>query len=103
MCCGYKYFPTGASGISGFQQCFLTAKSSTNPDIYSQDYRKQNLFLTQTIVPDCIDDNSIGDRDGDTCEGYYDFDNGMRRFGDMRCYIPKQIIFKEFDDIKDKD
>lgn len=36
-------------------------------------------------------------------EGYYDFDNGMRRFGDMRCYIPKQIVFKEFDDIKDKD
>jgi len=36
-------------------------------------------------------------------EGYYDFHNGMRRFGDMKCYIPKQVIFKEFNNIKDKD
>ena len=36
-------------------------------------------------------------------EGYYDFSNGMRRFGDMKCYIPKQVIFKEFNDVKDKD
>ena len=35
-------------------------------------------------------------------EGYYDFSNGMRRFGDMKCYIPKQVIFKEFNDVKDK-
>ena len=36
-------------------------------------------------------------------EGYYDFNNGMRRFGDMKCYIPKQVIFKEFNNVKDKD
>ncbi len=36
-------------------------------------------------------------------EGYYDFHNGMRRFGDMKCHIPKQVIFKEFNNIKDKD
>lgn len=67
MCCGYKYFPTGASGISGFHQCFLTKSSNVNPDIYSQDYRAQNMFLTQKMVPDCIDDNSVADSEGDTC------------------------------------
>ena len=36
-------------------------------------------------------------------EGYYDFNNGMRRFEDMKCYIPSKEIFKEFDEIKDKD
>lgn len=36
-------------------------------------------------------------------EGYYDFDNGMRRFADLKCYIPSEVIFKEFNDVKDKD
>ena len=36
-------------------------------------------------------------------EGYYDFNNGMRRFPDLKCYIPSEVIFKEFDDVKDKD
>ena len=35
-------------------------------------------------------------------EGYYDFQNGMRRFSQFKCYIPKIEIFKEFDDVKDK-
>lgn len=75
MCCGYKYFPTGASGISGFHQCFLTGNDNTNPDIYSQDYRKQNMFMTQLVIPDCLDDNSLSDTEGDTCTSYYNFDN----------------------------
>ena len=36
-------------------------------------------------------------------EGYYDFANGMRRFPNLKCYIPQEVIFKEFDDVKDKD
>ena len=36
-------------------------------------------------------------------EGYYDFYNGMKRFPDLKCYIPQEVIFKEFDDVKDKD
>ena len=35
-------------------------------------------------------------------EGYYDFGNGMRRFHNMKCYIPNKIIFKEFNEVKDK-
>ena len=35
-------------------------------------------------------------------EGYYDFGNGMRRFGDWKCFIPQKVIFKEFNDVKDK-
>ena len=34
-------------------------------------------------------------------DGYYDFGNGMRRFHSMKCYIPYQIIFKEFNEVKD--
>ena len=36
-------------------------------------------------------------------EGYYDFNNGMRRFPNLKCYIPSEVIFKEFNDVKDKD
>lgn len=36
-------------------------------------------------------------------EGYYDFANGMRRFPDMKCYIPAIPIFEEYNDVKDKD
>jgi len=35
-------------------------------------------------------------------EGYYDFGNGMKRFSNMKCYIPDEVIFKEFNDVKDK-
>ena len=36
-------------------------------------------------------------------EGYYDFANGMRRFPDLKCYIPSEVIFQEFSGEKDKD
>jgi len=35
-------------------------------------------------------------------EGYYDFANGMRRFSELKCYIPSEVIFQEFNDVKDK-
>jgi len=35
-------------------------------------------------------------------EGYYDFANGMRRFPDLKCYIPSEVIFQEFNGEKDK-
>ena len=35
-------------------------------------------------------------------EGYYDFNNGMRRFANWKCFLPQKILFKEFDDVKDK-
>tara|TARA_X000001382_G_scaffold102866_1_gene77699 strand:- start:1759 stop:2481 length:723 start_codon:yes stop_codon:yes gene_type:complete len=36
-------------------------------------------------------------------EGYYDFNNGMRRFSELKCYIPSEVIFKEFNEVKDKE
>lgn len=33
-------------------------------------------------------------------EGYYDFSNGMARFADLKCYIPRTPIIEEFDEIK---
>ena len=31
-------------------------------------------------------------------EGYYDFENGMDRFEDLKCYVPSKEIFIEYDD-----
>ena len=36
-------------------------------------------------------------------EGYYDFNNGMKRFPNLKCYIPAEVIFKEYSGVKDKD
>ena len=33
-------------------------------------------------------------------EGYYDFYNGMHRFGDMKCAIPKKDIIIHFEEVK---
>ena len=35
-------------------------------------------------------------------EGYYDHSIGIRNFKDLKCYIPKQAIFVEYDDILQK-
>ena len=35
-------------------------------------------------------------------EGYYDFNNGMKRFGEFKCYIPEKELLREFNDVKDK-
>tara|TARA_R100001126_G_C4803963_1_gene138358 strand:+ start:40 stop:759 length:720 start_codon:yes stop_codon:yes gene_type:complete len=34
-------------------------------------------------------------------EGYYDFNNGMARFKDLKCYIPDEVIMLEYDTIKE--
>ena len=36
-------------------------------------------------------------------EGYYDFHNGMKRFTDMKCYLPKKEIFIEYIDVLQKE
>lgn len=35
-------------------------------------------------------------------EGYYDHTIGVRRFTDMKCYIPKKVIFSEYTEIAQK-
>ena len=34
-------------------------------------------------------------------EGYYDFDNGMARFKDLKCYIPDEVILLEYNTVKE--
>lgn len=34
-------------------------------------------------------------------EGYYDFNNGMARFQDLKCYIPDEVILLEYNTIKE--
>lgn len=34
-------------------------------------------------------------------EGYYDFNNGMARFKDLKCYIPDEVLLLEFDTIRE--
>ena len=36
-------------------------------------------------------------------EGYYDFHNGMKRFTDMKCYLPRKEIFIEYIDVLQKE
>ena len=36
-------------------------------------------------------------------EGYWDFDNGIKRFPNWKCALPKKELFREFDDVKDKE
>ena len=33
-------------------------------------------------------------------EGYYDFNNGMVRFSDLKCAMPKENITKQWDEVK---
>jgi hypothetical protein len=33
-------------------------------------------------------------------EGYYDFDNGMARFPDLKCAMAKNNISKQWDEVK---
>ena len=36
-------------------------------------------------------------------EGYYDFHNGMKRFSDMKCYVPRKEVFIEYMDVLQKE
>ena len=36
-------------------------------------------------------------------EGYYDFHNGMKRFSDMKCYVPRKEVFIEYIDVLQKE
>tara|TARA_R100001377_G_scaffold68990_1_gene44264 strand:- start:51 stop:770 length:720 start_codon:yes stop_codon:yes gene_type:complete len=72
--------------------------------IYKTDFLKERLEEFLIYGESCTHDIPFRKKHlPNFWEGYYDFDNGMRRFGDMKCYIPKQVIFKEFNDVKDKD
>jgi hypothetical protein len=34
-------------------------------------------------------------------EGYYDFNNGMARFKDLKCYIPDEVLLLEYDTVRE--
>lgn len=31
--------------------------------------------MTKLLIPDCLDDNSLSDSEGDTCASYYNLEN----------------------------
>ena len=70
MCCGYKYFAG-----SNFHQCMLSIRDQVIPEQAAVNYHEVNLFMTKTVTPKCVSDDSVSDQNGKTCSTYYDFDS----------------------------
>jgi hypothetical protein len=69
--------------------------------IYRTDWWRDRLTEFILNIDNCTHDIPIRDKRKPNCyEGYYDFYNGMMRFGQIKCYIPDTVIVSEFDDIK---
>ena len=71
--------------------------------IYHTDFFKERLKEFILHKDDCVHDIPYkSDNLPNYYEGYYDFANGMKRFADMKCYIPKKEIFIEYTDTLEK-
>ena len=53
----------------------LTNRADTISDTEANNYHNVNLFMTKTVTPVCISDNSVADSNGKTCADLYDFDS----------------------------
>ena len=71
--------------------------------IYHTDFFKERLKEFILHKDDCVHDIPYkSDNLPNYYEGYYDFANGMKRFANMKCYIPKKEIFIEYTDTLEK-
>jgi hypothetical protein len=69
--------------------------------VYKSKWYQERLEEFILNIDQCKHDIPIRDKRKPNCyEGYYDFNNGMVRFSDMKCYIPNEVIISEFDTIK---
>ena len=71
--------------------------------VYRTDWFKDRLEEFIKNIHNCKHD--IPFRKENICnfyEGYYDFDNGMARFSNLKCAIPKNDITKQWDEVKQK-
>jgi hypothetical protein len=69
--------------------------------IYKTKWYQDRLEEFILNIDQCKHDIPIRDKRKPNCyEGYYDFNNGMARFAELRCYIPDEVIISEFDGVK---
>lgn len=69
--------------------------------VYHIDWYKDRVAEFILNADRCQHDIPIRDkRKPNFYEGYYDFNNGMARFAEMKCYIPDEPIITEYDEIK---
>jgi len=69
--------------------------------LYKTEWWKERLSEFILNHHKCTHDIPIRDiRKPNFYEGYYDFNNGMARFLDLKCYIPDEIIMLEIENVK---
>ena len=69
--------------------------------VYKSKWYQDRLEEFILNIDQCTHHIPIRDKRKPNCyEGYYDFDNGMARFAELKCYIPDQVIISEFDGVK---
>ena len=88
--------------ISNFYDSKFARHKRVSVDaVYKTDWLKERLEEFLVKGDSCTHD--IPYRHKHIChfyEGYYDFYNGMHRFGDMKCAIPKKDIIIHFEEVK---
>ena len=94
---GYKKLKYGYS----YMGMYAPHKRVSTDAIYKTEWFKDRLSEFIVNGDTCTHDIPIRDkRKPNFYEGYYDFNNGMQRFGDMMCYIPDEVIMTEFEGVK---
>jgi hypothetical protein len=69
--------------------------------VYKSKWYQDRLEEFILNIDQCKHHIPIRDKRKPNCyEGYYDFDNGMSRFAELKCYIPDEVIISEFDGVK---
>jgi len=69
--------------------------------VYKSKWYQDRLEEFILNIDQCKHHIPIRDKRKPNCyEGYYDFDNGMARFAELKCYIPNEVIISEFDGVK---
>lgn len=69
--------------------------------VYKSKWYQDRLEEFILNIDQCKHHIPIRDKRKPNCyEGYYDFDNGMARFAELKCYIPDEVIISEFDGVK---
>ena len=81
MCCGYK--PQN----DDVQECILTVGATVDYYIPSE---QDQSFKTITLEPECKNDDTFRDQDGDSCYSYYDLDNTVCGLYDTEDFISNE-------------
>jgi hypothetical protein len=94
---GYKKLKYGYSYLGKH----APHKRLSTDAVYKTPWYRDRLTEFILNIDQCVHDIPIRDKRKPNCyEGYYDFNNGMARFAELKCYIPNEVIISEFDGVK---